>query len=87
MASPKKEKIKKKTYRTPWAELLKHVFKYEVSDCEYCGTKLVLIATITSRHVCQKILNHLDLPIYEVNTTAPRAPPELDFCDQFPEYF
>ena len=87
LAKPKKEKIKKKTYRTPWAELLKHVFKYEVSDCEHCGTKLVLIATITSRHVCQKILKHLGLPVDEVNAVAPRAPPEFDYFDQTPEFF
>jgi hypothetical protein len=87
MAQPKKEKVKKKTYRTPWAELLRHVFKYEVTDCEHCGTKLVLIATITSRQVCHKILNHLGLPIYEVNAKAPRGPPEMDCFDQLPEYF
>ena len=87
MAQPKKEKVKKKSYRTPWAELLRHVFKYEVSDCEHCGTKLVLIATITSRHVCQKILKHLGLPVDEVNAIAPRAPPEFDYYDQTPEFF
>lgn len=87
LAQPKKEKIKKKVYRTPWSELLKHVFKYEVNYCDHCGTKLELIATITSRHVCQKILNHLGLPVYEVNVIAPRAPPELEFFDQYPEYF
>ncbi len=87
MAQPKKVKVKKKTYRTPWAELLKHVFKFEVTDCENCGTKLVLIATITSRHVCQKILKHLGLPVDEVNTIAPRAPPEFDYFDQAPEFF
>ncbi len=73
MAQPKKVKVKKMSYRTPWAELLKHVFKYEVSDCANCGTKLVLLATITSRHVCQKILKHLGLPVDEVNGIAPRA--------------
>jgi hypothetical protein len=87
MASPKKVRGKKKSYRTPWAELLKHVFKFEMGDCEHCGTKLVLIAMITSMHSCQKILNHLELPIYEVNATAPRGPPEHDFYDQTPEYF
>jgi hypothetical protein len=88
MAQPKKVKVKKKkSYRTPWGELLKHVFKYEVNYCEDCGTKLELIACITSRYTCHKILNHLGLPVYEVNATAPRAPPELDFFDQIPEYF
>jgi len=51
---------------------------------ENCGTKLVLIATITSRHVCQKILKHLGLPVDEVNAIAPRAPP--DFHEEFTWY-
>ena len=87
MAQPKKDKIKKKVYRTPWAELLKHVFKYEVNYCDHCATKLELIATITSRYVCQKILNHLGLPVHEVNAIAPRAPPEFEYFDQTPECF
>ena len=38
LARPKKEKKKKiATYRTPWADLLKRVFKYEVSYCDHCG--------------------------------------------------
>jgi hypothetical protein len=76
-------KIKKKIYRTPWAELLKHVFKYDVSSCDNCGTKLVLVASITSSYTCNKILTHLKLPIYEVIATAPRGPPEIDLIDQF----
>ena len=76
-------KIKKKIYRTPWADLLKHVFKHDVSNCDHCGTKLVLIASITSRHTCNKILTHLNLPIREVLATPPRGPPEIDFIDQY----
>ena len=86
MAQPKKIKIKKKNYRTPWSELLKHVFKYEVSYCDSCGGKLELIATITSKHVCQKILNHLGMSSDEISVTSPRAPPEFEGFDQFPEY-
>lgn len=85
MAQPKKVKTKKKIYRTPWAELLKHVFKYEVSYCDHCGGKLELIATITSKYVCQKILNHLGMAADEINVIAPRAPPELEYFDQYPE--
>lgn len=88
MASPKKMRIKKKVYRTPWAELLKYVFKYEVNYCNHCGAKLKLIATITSRHVCQKILNHLGYPMEDFEASlAPRAPPEAEAYDPFPEYF
>jgi hypothetical protein len=82
LARPRKEKIKKKIYRTPWAELLKHVFKYEVNYCDHCGTKLVLIACITSRSVCRKIIEHLEMPNEEVVTMSPRGPPEMDFFDQ-----
>ena len=79
---PKKVKTKKKVYRTPWSELLKYVFKYEVSNCDHCGTKLTLVATITSQNICQKILNHLGRPANEVIVRCPRAPPEVDCFDQ-----
>ena len=82
----KKKKIKKKVYRTPWGELLKYVFKYEVNNCDHCGTKLKLVATITSSYACQKILNHLGLPMDELNITSPRGPPEEEFFDQTIEY-
>ena len=91
-AQPKKEKtVKKKVYRTPWAELLRHVFKYEVELCDHCGTKLELIACIVSTIVCHKILVHLQLPIDEVVANSPRAPPEqsfdFEFVDQPVDYF
>ncbi len=82
LARPKKVKTKKKVYRTPWSELLKYVFKYELSNCDYCGTTLTLVATITSQHVCQKILNHLGSLTNEVIVRSPRAPPEDDYFDE-----
>ena len=82
LACPKKVKTKKKVYRTPWSELLKYVFKYEVSNCDHCGTKLTLVATITSQNICQKILNHLGGPANEMIVRSPRAPPEVDFLNQ-----
>jgi hypothetical protein len=79
----KKEKSgKKKIYRTPWAELLKHVFKYEANFCDHCGNKLELVACITSTYACEKILRHLGAEIYSESANAPRAPPDLDFFDQ-----
>ncbi len=76
-ANPKKDKSKKqKTYRTPWAELLKRVFKYEVIYCDDCGTKLKLISTITSVSTCKKILDHLHIDSQEVSPKIPRGPPE-----------
>jgi hypothetical protein len=76
-ARPKKDKSKKqKIYRTPWAELLKRVFKYEVIYCDDCGTKLKLIATIISTSSCKKILDHLHIDSKEVTPESPRGPPE-----------
>lgn len=86
-ARPKKDKSKKrKVYRTPWAELLKRVFKVDVTYCDNCGTKLELIATITSLTVCRKILNHLKLDSEKVVPSSPRDPPEVyqsDILDDF----
>ncbi len=92
-ASPKKEKVKKVSYRTPWAELLKYVFKYEVKYCDRCGTTLTLVATIKSMTACEKILKHLGKEVFEVNILKPRGPPDIDRFDlssdfdQFPEYY
>jgi hypothetical protein len=82
MARPKKEKTKKKIYRTPWSELLRYVFTYEVNYCDHCRSKLILFATIKSEQACHKILSHLNLPIELFTAIAPRAPPELDFFNQ-----
>jgi hypothetical protein len=87
LAKPKKEKHKKKVYRTPWSELLRYVFKYEVNYCDHCGTKLELVATIKSRYVCEKILNHLKIPAEQMIAAPPRAPPEIEYFDQTVEGF
>ena len=89
MAKPieKRKAPKKKIYRTPWAELMKHVFKEDVDLCEHCGTKLTLIAMIQSPLACRKILEHLKLPVFEVKANSARAPPEFEFFDQQVDYF
>ena len=76
-----KKKTKKKVYRTPWAELLKRVFKYEVDYCDSCGGKLQLIASITSPVACRKILNHLGLDSEMTEASRPRGPPPGDLFD------
>ena len=64
-------------YRTPWAELMKRVFKVDVNLCGNCGTKLELIASITSPIICKKILDHLKYDSANVCETPARSPPEL----------
>ena len=89
LARAKKEKPPKKIqYRTPWAELLKRVFQYEVNYCDHCGTKLTLIECITSPIVCRKILRHLKIETTQYESKPPRAPPTLDdFESENIEYF
>jgi hypothetical protein len=75
----KTDKKKKKTYHTPWAELMKHVFHYEVDICDHCGSKLKFIASITSPIECRKILKHINIDHTEVSADSPRGPPEEKF--------
>src|SRR5690606_26987033 len=84
----KKEKPKKKIYRTPWADLLRRVFKNEVDCCDMCGTKMQLIATITSQLTCKKILDHLKIHSHQFEIVRPRGPPKnTNFFDNPTEYF
>ncbi len=83
----KSPKLKKTNYRTPWSQLLKHVYKYEAEFCERCGVKLVLIASIISKVECRKILEHLKIQLNEYHEINARGPPEIsDSLDPFPEY-
>ena len=81
----KSEKKKVKVYRTPWADLLRRVFEYEVSYCEYCGGKLKHIASITSYKAIDKILNHVNISTQRINPISPRPPPENLFSNQYIE--
>jgi hypothetical protein len=71
-----KKSKKSKSYRTPWAELLKRVFLYDVTYCDHCGNKLTLIASLTNPAICKKILDHLNLDSKFSYAESPRAPPE-----------
>lgn len=84
---PAIEKSKKVVYRTPWAHLLKRVFKYDVLHCDYCGNRLTLIASITSPVVCAKILNHLKIDLQEFEVISARGPPMGDDCALFEDSF
>ncbi|MFZ4715869.1 MAG: hypothetical protein ACOYL6_19255 [Bacteriovoracaceae bacterium] len=88
LASPLKTKIKvkKKVYRTAWADLLKHVFKLDVSNCDHCGSKLKLVACITLPISCQEILKHLNQETEEVVVAMPKAPPQQSYFDEYFEF-
>jgi hypothetical protein len=42
-----------------WAERLKRVFKIEITQCQHCGGRLRVIASITDPFVIKEILDHV----------------------------
>jgi hypothetical protein len=74
-------------YQTPWAELLKRVFKYDVLYFDHCGNQLTLIATMTSPAVCAKILEHLKIDRQEFEVISARGPPLGESCVLFDDSF
>ena len=50
-----------RSYRVPWAGLLKKVFAIDVLACPECGGCLELMAFISDTAVAARILEHLGL--------------------------
>jgi hypothetical protein len=70
-------------YRTPWAQLLQRVFKYDVLQCLTCHNKYEYVCEVTQPHIIRKLLTHLGFEWEEVIDTPPHAPPETDTIDEF----
>ncbi len=68
-------------YRTPWAVLMKRVFKSDVLQCQTCENKYEYVCEITNPSIIKKMLNHLGFEWEEVRSSPPRAPPR--FYDEF----
>lgn len=79
------ELAKNKDAKTPnrrrmsWAELLKRVFKIDLTTCPDCGGTVRFIAAVMKREVVVKILNHLKLPTAVPGWVPARAPPAQAF--------
>ena len=73
-----------RSYRVPWADLLKKVFAIDVLACPDCGARLKLIAFIAEATVARRIPDHLGLDSQGPPVTRARAPPEL--FDTGPDY-
>jgi len=58
-----------RTYRVPWAELLKKVFAIDVLACPECSGRLEMIAFIADQGIARKTLEHL-----EFDATGPPLP-------------
>ncbi len=52
----------KRTYRLPWAKLMKRVMGLDPLICKRCSTPMVILAFISNLDVVRKILSHLKIP-------------------------
>ena len=88
MPSPPSSKPKANTgtrsYRVPWADLLKKVFAVDVLACPDCGGRLQIIAFIADDTVARRILLHLRLDSRGPTVARAQAPP--DFSELGPRY-
>ncbi len=66
-----------RSYRVPWADLLKKVFAVDVLACPDCGGRLKLIAFMAEATVACRILDHLGLDSQGPHGARAQAPPEL----------
>jgi len=73
-----------RTYRLPWAELLRKVFALDVLACPECGGRLRVIAFIAQASVACRILKHLGLESQGPPIARAQAPPET--FDPAPDY-
>ena len=73
--SPRKHDRPARTYRVPWADLLKKVFAVDVLACP-CGGRLQLIAFIAEATVAKRILDHLGLDSRGPPLARAQAPPD-----------
>jgi len=67
-----------RTYRLPWADLLKKVFAVGVLACPKCGGRLGLIAFIADDTVARRILLHLGLDSRGPPVARAQAPPDFN---------
>jgi hypothetical protein len=52
-----------RTYRLPWAKLMKRVLGIDPLVCKRCSTPMVVLAFISDLKIVQKILAHLKIPL------------------------
>ena len=69
-----------KEYRLTWAEMLKRVFRLDVSTCPDCGGKLKVIASIMERNVIKEILSHLGFDTEPPGICPARPSPQAEFA-------
>ena len=75
-----KEKLAEKSpkvYRLSWSKLLKRVFDFEIETC-VCGGELRILSAIIDIETTTKIMNSLQMEIYQPMVSPARAPPRFE---------
>jgi hypothetical protein len=70
----------KRTYRLPWARLMKRVMDIDPLICPCCKTLMVILAFISDVEIVQKILDHLKIPMNPVPLPLEHGPIQTRLC-------
>ncbi|WP_083680932.1 transposase [Archangium sp. Cb G35] len=76
----RKERMKERTPRVDWAELLKRTFDFDVFVCVRCGGRQRVLAYLTAPNAVRAILEHLALPSQPAKRAPTQGPPQLACC-------
>ena len=64
--------------RAPWASLIWRVFLNDVLECGRCGSRMEIVAAVTSTEAVTSILEHLRLPSAPPAFHSARPPPQTE---------
>ncbi|MFE8605480.1 transposase [Archangium violaceum] len=76
----RKERMKERTPRVDWAELLEGTFDFDVFVCVRCGGRRRVLAYLTAPNAVRAILEHLALPSQPAKRAPTQGPPQLACC-------
>ena len=80
-AAASKERMKQRTPRVDWAELLKRTFYFDVFGCVRCGGRRRVLAYVKqTRGGGRAIMEHLGLSTTGASLAPARAPPQSAGC-------
>jgi len=79
-AAVRKERMKERTPRVDWAELLRRTFDLDVFVCVRCGGRRRVLAYVQAGGGVRAILEHLGLPTAGARLAPARGPPQAAWC-------
>ncbi|MCY1074311.1 transposase [Archangium lansingense] len=76
----RKERMKERTPRVDWAELLRRTFNLDIFACARCGGRRRVLAYLTARRAVRSILEHLGLAWQPPRRAPAQGPPRSSWC-------